>query len=804
MPALEKGLRYFIIFAVFFAVLLTPFIFSGSLFFPYVVGKAVFFRILATLVFGAWVLLVFLDRRYLPSFNWITVVFGIFMVWVLIANIFGHMPSASFWSNFERMEGYLNLLSVFAFFIVASNVLDSKRIWYRLFNASIIAAGVMAIIALTQYADGVSRADGLLGNPIYLAGYMLFHVFLALFFALRYIRSNVYLAVIYGSSAAFFASLVFVTGTRGAMLGLVAGLFIATFLVAIRRGERKWIRYVAFGGLAIALSLGALFSTVVFINNYEPVKDAAWAQNFNETVGDLPAVKRFSRISLSEGDAMARFVLWEMAIEGIKENPILGIGQENYIHVFNSNFRPELFERETWFDRAHNIFLEWGVAGGIPAMALYVAIFLTAIIMLWRTRDLDHYVKAIFSALFVAHAVQSFFVFENITSHVLFITFLAFATFVTTEYDTQRSRQSLVSRETFKWGVFPLVLVLTLFTTYHLHIKALQANMMIIDGVMSIECGVYMSQFPWGELTEESARQFRGGRCAGFLPADISSRISSGREYSREEIVEHVLDQTADSFQGVSGVSPIGRQEAAELFSMHVLKVVNLDIDNEIKNSTLSRSERMLLDLIEIEPEQTRALLFLGRFYLNIGQDQRAVEVLEKTLSTAPERQLVLITLGQSYNRTGEYEMAHEVFKKAHKLDPSFRDPLIHYAASFLYLGDEDSFERVVEPLSEREILFEEAFVEPLEKLGEYDTVIEIRERRVEEIVEELGSDPMKLSEEEIRDVWSEYRRLIQTYERIDDPHKAIEVAENAGENFPQLANVANEAIEAMEEKIEN
>ncbi len=800
MPDLERGLRYFIIFGIFSVVLLTPFIFSGSLFFPYVVGKALFFRILTTLIFGAWILLAILDRRYLPSFNWVTIIFALFMVWVFIANLFGFLPSSSFWSNFERMEGYINLLTVFAFFVVSATVIDSQRLWFRLFNASLVAAMVMAMIALAQYADGANRADGLLGNPIYLAGYMLFHVFVALFFTLRSVNKNIYISAVYASMTVFFASLIFVTGTRGAMLGLVTGLFIATFLVVVRRGEKKWIRYAGLGGLVVAMLMGGLFSLVVFTNNYEPAKDMVWAQSFKESVKDLPAVNRFSRITFSEGDAKARFLLWGIATEGMKENPVLGLGQENFIHLFNSKYRPELFEREMWFDRAHNIFLEWGVAGGIPAMALYIAIFLSAIMMLWRAKELDYYIKAVFSALLVAHAVQCFFVFENIASHVLFITFIAFVVAVTTA-DKDRSnssRELLLHPGVFKWAVIPFVVIITSVFTYNVHIKALQANLSVIEGMLAIECGLQTTRLPWGESTMQSAQQFQGGKCARFLPEEIGSRYSRGGEYSGEEIMAHMFTLSGEAFEKAGDKSPIGRQEAAELFSLQILRVLNSNVGNETKNSLLNRVELALMDLNQGEPKKTRPLLFLGRLYFNIGANEKAVQILELALSTAPERQHVLILLGQIYNRLGEDEKALEVLKKSHELETSFKEPRMRYAAMLLYLGEEEEYERVIEPLSEEDIIFEDLLLEPFMERREYDRVIEIREKRIATLIDKFEQDPERPNDNDLENIWMEYQRLVQTYRNIDDLTKAIEVAERAGDQFPQLENAVQNLIESI------
>ncbi|MFP4616536.1 MAG: O-antigen ligase family protein [Candidatus Paceibacterota bacterium] len=801
MKDLEKGLRYFILIGIFAVLLLTPFLFFDSLFFPYVTGKAIFFRVVATLIFGAWIALASLNKHYLPKFNWVTAIFSGFVVWVFLANILGYFPSDSFWSNFERMEGFLTLLHVFALFLVSTAVMDSKKLWFRLFNFSIAAGFIMGLVALTQYADGASRADGLLGNPIYLAGYMLFHVFLSLYFFLSYIKQNVYLTVVYGGLALFFASIVAVTGTRGAMLGLVTGLFVATLAVAIRKGEKKAIKYTAIAGLLGAFVIGSLFTSVVLVNNYEPLSEASWSDGYMEAVGDLPAVQRFSGISLTEGDALARFLLWDIAIEGIKENPVTGIGQENYIHIFNADYNPELFDREEWFDRAHNIVLEWGLAGGIPAMLAYLALFASAILVLWRAEKLDYYIKAIFSALLIAHLIQNFFVFENMTSYVFFAVFIAFAASMANfEKERETDVAPLFSQNTIKWVVLPIVIVCVSSVVYGVHIKSLQTNLNIIKGMTGVQCGERLRELPWGDMNFQSLRSIRESPCWHFLPEDLKSGSGSGSVgYSSEEVVNNAFSVSSEYFEKAEDASPIGRQEAAEIYSIQAAKVFRSNAGNEVKIDFVNGAQNDLNEYIEEVGDQTRPFVFLGRLYTNIGEYEKAVSAYEDVLATAPNRQRFLIEKGEAHNKLGEYEKAHELFKKAYELEPSFKEPRSYYAASAIYLEDDELFDELTEPFSEEELLFEDILLEPYMEMGEYEEVIEKRKQRIDIVAQELDQEAGGLSRNELERIAGEYNRLIQTYYQAGEIEKAIETAKEIGERFPQLKEDSENIIKQLE-----
>src|SRR5262249_52926761 len=90
-----------------FCLFVTPLVITNSLFFPFISGKAFFFRILVELLFGAWLVLICLDRNYRPRRSLLALALGALLVVVTLATVFGQNPYHSFWSNSERMEGLI-------------------------------------------------------------------------------------------------------------------------------------------------------------------------------------------------------------------------------------------------------------------------------------------------------------------------------------------------------------------------------------------------------------------------------------------------------------------------------------------------------------------------------------------------------------------------------------------------------------------------------------------------------------------------------------------------------------------------
>src|SRR3989344_6659242 len=184
-----RYLKY-IIFAGLFAIPFVPFLVFSSFFFPFITAKAFAWRIIIEMIFAAWVLLALLDASYRPKRSIVLYSVLGFLAIIGLADLFGVAPIKSFWSNFERMEGYITLLHLGVFFVVISSVFKEID-WKRWWNVSLLASLVMVLYSVLQITglktinQGGVRVDGTLGNTIYLAVYMLFHIFIAFLFMWR-------------------------------------------------------------------------------------------------------------------------------------------------------------------------------------------------------------------------------------------------------------------------------------------------------------------------------------------------------------------------------------------------------------------------------------------------------------------------------------------------------------------------------------------------------------------------------------------------------------------------------------------
>ena len=146
---LERALRYVVLACVFVLPFLALYV-ARSMFFPFITGKNFGFRILTEIAFSGWLALALLNPAYRPRKTLILFVLTAFVAVIGLADIFGVYPFKSFWSNYERMEGWITLAHLLAYFVVAASVLNTEKLWKYWWHTSLAASTLVALYAVTQ------------------------------------------------------------------------------------------------------------------------------------------------------------------------------------------------------------------------------------------------------------------------------------------------------------------------------------------------------------------------------------------------------------------------------------------------------------------------------------------------------------------------------------------------------------------------------------------------------------------------------------------------------------------------------
>ena len=165
-------------------VLLMPLVVTSSTLFPFIVGKAIYARIMIEVTFGAWVVLVLVAPEHRPKRSWILIAFGVWLVASIIAGYAGVSLQRSLWSTYERMQGIIDLAHWAGFVLVAGSVFRSVNDWKWLLSINLGVSLFASILGLGQNFDifesnlfTAGRIASTLGNATYFGAYTMVNIF---------------------------------------------------------------------------------------------------------------------------------------------------------------------------------------------------------------------------------------------------------------------------------------------------------------------------------------------------------------------------------------------------------------------------------------------------------------------------------------------------------------------------------------------------------------------------------------------------------------------------------------------------
>ncbi len=669
-----KNLRYIVILGL-FAVPFIPLYISSSLLFPFITGKAFLFRGIVEIIFACYLVLALKMPEYRPKFSWIMVSVFVFLIAIGLSDLISENPFKSFWSNYERMEGYLALLHFAAYFLVLTGVLQTKSLWNKFFATTVGISAIMAIYSFLQLAGKITinqggvRVDGTFGNATYLGIYMVFNLFLAAYLFLQTKNNGGKLFL--GAVALGDLIILYYTATRGAILGLLGGAFVAFIILAIKGEKGSKIRKSAYI---------SIISIVTLVGAFLLIKD-------NPKVKNNPVLGRFATLSVSELKTQGRFYVWPIAWKGFLERPILGWGQESFNFVFNKYYDARMYTQEPWFDRTHDIALDWLIAGGLLGFLSYVFIFLTLLFTLWKKSSLSRAEKTVMFGLILAYVFHNFFVFDQIGSYILFFSILAFA-------------HSVSSTETPEWAKKVSENSSKIFTNEEMF--PVYASLVVILIALSF----YLTEIIPIRENKNLMKALTANASGKLAPIEVYKEPLKSYNMGFPESLEH-LSQFAIQVAGNSRIDPKFKQE---LFTT---------IDGAFKKE------------LGVVPDDARYRLFYGFFLISFGNSSDALNQLNEASRLSPNKQSIYFEIGSNLLAAGKTKEALEVFRKAYELAPENVDARIIYGLGAIAVGDNVLAKEILSKVDPNRLLFDDRYISVLAAVKRFPEIIKIVQERV-------------------------------------------------------------------------
>jgi len=302
---------------------------------------------------------------------------GIFILLFTIFMVLSFAWTGSFYASYLSMGIWGTYLCVY--FITIATIKD--KTWTKLLLIAVIGSGVIAALysffqfygielPIWKRLTGRMRLFSTFGNPNYLAGYIVatLHLEVLLFLTQKRKWKIIFLITI----GVLYASLL-ITRTRGAWISLLISFLLVLMLLLLYR--RNFFKKEKTS--IIMLTTVAFFITLIFLTpNY-----------LNR--GKISIIERGASVINFKSSASQRFLIWNAAVQLIKEKPLLGWGVGTFGVYYplaqgeflsrqeNKSFLPQANRSIN----AHNDYLQVWAETGIIGLFLFAMIIGT---FYWR------------------------------------------------------------------------------------------------------------------------------------------------------------------------------------------------------------------------------------------------------------------------------------------------------------------------------------------------------------------------------------------------------------------------------------
>ena len=710
MKKLSTGLFYFFV----FLILLTPFMVFRDLLFPYVTSKAFYFRILVELALPFYVYLILSTPSWRPKLkNPLTISVLAFLLFNLLAAFFGVNTLKSIWGNFERMGGvfYLAHLVLLYFYVLLIGQMNIRA--FRVFLQAVVGVGVLValdglMILLTHNHFGISdpsypRVSGTFGNPIYIASFLVLPMFISCFLAwqeeVNWKKAGYFLA------ALLQLIIVFTSGTRGAIVGIGIGLFLASLLYVILTPSRKLKVWGGAGVVALVILAGLLFT----LHN------------------KFPQGSMLRRVSeLQDSNSTARIIQWGVALKGYTHYPIFGVGPENYYFLSNQYYNPAIYKYDaSWFDKPHNYLIEVLVTSGIFGILSYLAVLALSVWALWRAYKKDIILLGEFCLLacgLVAYEIQNLFVFDTVASSIMFFAFVGFCAYLWYESGREEKTQQKKDKKValspaFCYTAFVVVLIGSIYMIAVANAQPMEVGKAInygyayagVDPQMGENYFQRATTLPFNFDPIQTANKYSDFAVGlalnpGTQTSDFVSQVlQNSLKYQEAAVAEVPNDPTAFQemangylTQSILSKQPLN-QRAVDVVSQAIslapsrpeplLIKARIQIYQNDNNGAINT----LQDLIRELPQYNDARIQLALLYYYQGNLNQAILLGQQLVDAGytPQQPAQLAWLGAAYEKNNQLSKAVAVYKYIiNKMNPNDPATLWVLAQDYAKLGD--------------------------------------------------------------------------------------------------------------------
>ncbi|MFH0942561.1 MAG: O-antigen ligase family protein [Candidatus Beckwithbacteria bacterium] len=642
----NKSLNKLIAWSFYLLLIIVPLILTPYNYELFEFNKLLTVYFLTLIISGAWVIKMLYQKKLIFTKTPFDLPLLLFLISQIVSTIFSIDPHTSVWGYYSRFHGGLlsTLSYITLYYAFVSNFSADKKIVNNCFKVILSTAAVVAGYAVLEHfgidktiwiQDVQNRVFSTLGQPNWLAAYLLTIIPLALAFSLK--RPVRFLYPIL-----FFITLLF-TKSRSGFLGLAVSLLI--FFILNLKTKKL---YLLLAGLGLtALIIGTPFTpslSQLLTNSFQPSQSIGLAQ-------DLPA----SQAGGSKSSDI-RKVVWQGAVDIWKHYPFFGSGVETFAYSYY-NFRPQahnlLSEWDFLYNKAHNEFLNFLATTGIFGLTAYCLIILAFIV--WTLKHLQTN-RLIFSALLAGYsglAVSNFLGFSVVPVALFFWLFPAFAVTLSQPEPKLNSKNTYYFFSSPQKQISFLVIIITTILLYQV-INLWRADYHFNQGRNLIKVNQISSGFSQLKTAVD------------LSPHEPLFRSEYAEVLAKLAYLYHDADQSSLSSQ-LATESLLQTNQVLAANSVHLnyykskLKIL-LILANIDPNYTLQALET-IIQAIKLSPTDAKLYYNLSLIYQQLNQTELAKQTLIQTIDLKPNYEAARFSLGSLYQQLNETNLARAQFE---------------------------------------------------------------------------------------------------------------------------------------------
>lgn len=782
-----------------YATILTPVVTYNGVIFPFVFPKTVFFRGLVSLALALFVfyLLVELYQRNQKEIskiktkaveiikNPLFLALGIFLLSFVISTIFADNPYRAFWGDVERAEGLFGILHYFVFALLVAFVFK-KDDWVKFFKFSLGVGIFIIFIAFLEFfglkflifePPQKERVQSYIGNSAFLATYLFFVLVSAVITILYYkipicskespkgliSKSWLYLSL---AAIPLSAITIFMTGTRGAMIGLISVLVVFLVYISLSRKISESLPKIKGISLRQISSLVLVF-IFIFSGFFLTTMDSPKWQK-------VPGLSRMAELGISDREDPStafRLITWELSWEAFKEKPLLGWGPENFLNAYQAHYDPSYaIFGDAWLDRAHNAFLDALVMRGALGFLVYLGLFVALFYLLLR-RSFDDdkygYARAAIVAIMVGYVIQNIFVFDQIISFIFL--FALFGLLISGVFEKEREIDSELKEKGLgyrqKLIAVPVLVFIAVASVYSLYaynyIPFVQAKTFKASPGASENVHVIV------EKLEESMTPYNFAQLnirAKGIDVIYMGQYFENLEYAANPNFRPLGNLLIDRMAELIVREPYDTRLFIRLTEMFngLARAIGTETDEAMR--LYRQGEGLLREAARIAPKRQDIYYHLS-FNLGLqGNHDESIELAQYAVDLEPRVARSHYFLALAYGLADMNEKARETLIYAEEKDPSFRS----------FKGSDI-----------------DAVVNLYSVLGEYERVVDMIFKT---------THPEDHPEKIKRVLRAEFYETALTYFIIlEEKESLIQVAKFASERFPETADDMEVVIDLAE-----